>query len=48
MFQDYRDNTINKTMTKMAGHYVTMKPRTPTVVANFHQSLLHLIETMSK
>ena len=48
MFKDMRDRFINKTINKATGRFVTMKPRTPTVAANFSESLLSLIETMSR
>ena len=48
MFKDMRDRLITKTLSKTTGRFVTMKPRTPTVAANFSESLLSLIETMSR
>lgn len=48
MFKDMRDRLITKTLSKTTGRFVTMKPRTPTVAANFCESLLSLIETMSR
>ena len=39
---------VTKTISKMSGLYVTMKPKTPTVAAGFHESLLNLIENMAK
>ncbi|XP_054281634.1 unconventional myosin-XV-like isoform X2 [Macrosteles quadrilineatus] len=38
----------NKTLNKSNGRFVTMKPRTPTVAARFHDSLQQLLENMSK
>ena len=48
MFKDMRDRLITKTLSKTTGRYVTVKPRTPTVAANFSESLLSLIDTMSR
>ncbi|WAQ96708.1 MYO15-like protein [Mya arenaria] len=48
MFKEMRDRFINKTLNKATGRFVTMKPRTPTVAANFSESLLSLIDTMSR
>lgn len=48
MFKDMRDRLITKTLSKTTGRFVTMKPRTPTVAANFCESLLSLIDTMSR
>ncbi|XP_052263037.1 unconventional myosin-XV-like isoform X3 [Dreissena polymorpha] len=48
MFKDMRDRLITKTLSKTTGRFVTMKPRTPTVAASFSESLLSLIETMSR
>ena len=48
MFRDMRDRLITKTLSKTTGRYVTVKPRTPTVAANFSESLLSLIDTMSR
>ncbi|CAH0384305.1 unnamed protein product [Bemisia tabaci] len=38
----------SKTLNKANGRFVTMKPRTPTVAARFHDSLQHLLDSMSK
>lgn len=38
----------SKTLNKANGRFVTMKPRTPTVAARFHDSLQQLLESMSK
>ncbi|XP_056017857.1 unconventional myosin-XV-like isoform X8 [Ostrea edulis] len=48
MFKDMRDRLITKTLSKSTGRYVTLKPRTPTVSAGFTESLLSLIDNMSK
>ena len=48
MFTDLRDRQITKTLSKTTGRYVTLKPRTPTVAASFNESLLSLIDTMSR
>ncbi|OWF46490.1 unconventional myosin-XV-like isoform X2 [Mizuhopecten yessoensis] len=48
MFKEMRDRLITKTLSKSTGRYVTLKPRTPTVAAGFTESLLSLIDTMSK
>ncbi len=48
MFRDLRDSVVTKTISKMSGLYVTMKPKTATVAASFHESLLSLTDTMAK
>ncbi|XP_021936980.1 unconventional myosin-XV-like isoform X3 [Zootermopsis nevadensis] len=49
MFQHVRSShEAAKTINKANGRFVTMKPRTPTVAARFHDSLQHLLESMSK
>ena len=49
MFTDMRETTLQRNNMKMqAGRYVTMKPKTPTVAASFHESLTSLIDNMSK
>lgn len=48
MFKDMRDRLITKTLSKSTGRYVTLKPRTPTISAGFTESLLSLIDNMSK
>ena len=48
MFKDMRDRLITKTLSRTTGRYITLKPRTPTVAANFSESLLSLIDTMSR
>ena len=48
MFKDLREENHAKTLNKVQGRYVAMKPRTLTVAASFHESLLALIDTMSK
>ncbi|KAF4520564.1 hypothetical protein B566_EDAN011117 [Ephemera danica] len=49
MFQALRTHQeATKTLNKANGRFVTMKPRTPTVAARFHDSLQQLLESMSK
>lgn len=49
MFQHVRTaHEANKTMNKPNGRFVTMKPRTPTVSARFHDSLQQLLDSMSQ
>ncbi|KAK0083093.1 hypothetical protein PV325_009335 [Microctonus aethiopoides] len=49
MFQHVRSaHEANKTVNKPNGRFVTMKPRTPTVAARFHDSLQQLLESMSQ
>ncbi|XP_043471659.1 unconventional myosin-XV [Leptopilina heterotoma] len=49
MFQHVRNtHEANKTVNKPNGRFVTMKPRTPTVSARFHDSLQQLLESMSQ
>ncbi len=48
MFRELRESTLTRTVSKITGLYVTLKPRTPTVAASFHESLLNLIDTMSR
>ena len=48
MFKELREQTISRTVSKLTGLYVTLKPKTPTVAASFHESLVLLIEAMSK
>ncbi|XP_041362375.1 unconventional myosin-XV-like isoform X3 [Gigantopelta aegis] len=48
MFKDMRDRHITKTLSKTTGRYVTLKPQKPTVAASFTESLLSLIDTMSR
>ena len=49
MFQDMkRVHESNKTINKGDGRFITMKPRTATVAARFHDSLQALLESMSK
>lgn len=42
-----RDDFENQRSMSKTGRFVTMKPKTPTVAAKFHDSLNCLIETMS-
>ena len=49
MFVEHRaQNEATKGGSKSNGRFVTMKPRTPTVAARFHESLQQLLESMSK
>ncbi|ELU02236.1 hypothetical protein CAPTEDRAFT_227847 [Capitella teleta] len=48
MFRELRDKTVTKTISKVSGSIVTMKPKTSTVAAGFHESLLSLTDLMSK
>lgn len=49
MFQSVRSHhETAKTLNKANGRFVTMKPRTPTVAARFHDSLQQLLESMTK
>lgn len=49
MFQDMkRSQDSNKTINKGDGRFITMKPRTATVAARFHDSLQALLDSMSK
>ncbi|XP_060860512.1 unconventional myosin-XV isoform X5 [Metopolophium dirhodum] len=48
MFSSLRNNfEASKTLNKANGRFVTMKPRTPTVAARFHDSLQQLLESIS-
>ncbi|KAK2140227.1 hypothetical protein NP493_5868g00003 [Ridgeia piscesae] len=44
MFKDLQDAGAMRTMNKTSGLYVTVKSRTPTVAASFHESLNKLID----
>lgn len=49
MFENYRNlYEGTKTINKANGRFVTMKPRTPTVAARFHDSLQQLLAHMDK
>ena len=49
MFQDMkRAHESGKTVNKGDGRFITMKPRTATVAARFHDSLQALLESMAK
>ncbi|XP_047741246.1 unconventional myosin-X, partial [Hyalella azteca] len=49
MFLDVRTAGAEKqTLNKSNGRFVTMKPRTPTVAARFHDSLASLTDSMAK
>ncbi|KAL0278610.1 UNVERIFIED_CONTAM: hypothetical protein PYX00_000382 [Menopon gallinae] len=49
MFENFRNNyETTKTINKANGRFVTMKPRTPTVAARFHDSLQQLLGLMDK
>ena len=48
MFQDLRNfHEASKTLNKPNGQFVTMKPRTATVAARFHDSLSNLLNSMA-
>jgi len=48
MFSSLRNHfEASKTLNKANGRFVTMKPRTPTVAARFHDSLQQLLESIS-
>ncbi|XP_050539166.1 unconventional myosin-XV isoform X10 [Daktulosphaira vitifoliae] len=48
MFSSLRNSfEASKTLNKANGRFVTMKPRTPTVAARFHDSLQQLLESIS-
>ncbi|KAK6643275.1 hypothetical protein RUM43_004780 [Polyplax serrata] len=49
MFENYRNvYESTKTINKANGRFVTMKPRTPTIAARFHDSLQQLLALMDK
>lgn len=48
MFRDQRENFENQRSVSKTGRFVTMKPKTPTVAAKFHDSLSNLLDAMSK
>uniref|UniRef100_A0A0L8FJC4 Myosin motor domain-containing protein n=3 Tax=Octopus bimaculoides TaxID=37653 RepID=A0A0L8FJC4_OCTBM len=48
MFEDMRGRLLPKTLSKNTGRYVTMKPKTPTVSAQFNESLASLVYTMKQ
>ena len=48
MFKDLRDDYENQRSMSKTGRFVTMKPKTPTVAAKFHNSLNSLLDAMSK
>ena len=49
MFQDLkRTHDSGKTISKGDGRFITMKPRTATVAARFHDSLQSLLDSMSR
>lgn len=49
MFENFRNiYESTKTINKANGRFVTMKPRTPTVAARFHDSLQQLLTLMDK
>ena len=48
MFRELRESTLTRTVSKITGLYVTLKPKTPTVAASFHESLINLIDIMSR
>lgn len=47
MFKDLRETYENQKSISKTG-YVTIRPKTPTVAAKFHDSLKSLLEEMSK
>ncbi|XP_014675586.1 PREDICTED: unconventional myosin-XV-like, partial [Priapulus caudatus] len=42
LFKKWKDEEMHKTVSKPNGRHVALKPRTPTVAARFHESLLLL------
>lgn len=49
MFQEMKkSHESSKVLNRGDGRFVTMKPRTATVAARFHDSLQALLESMSK
>jgi myosin-15 len=48
MFKDLRDTYENQRSVSKTGRFVTMKPKTPTVAAKFHDSLTNLLDAMAK
>jgi myosin-15 len=48
MFRELRDKYSTKTISRTSGSIVTVKPKTPTVAAGFHESLVSLTDIMSK
>ncbi len=48
MFKDLRDAYENQRSVSKTGRFVTMKPKTPTVAAKFHDSLTNLLDAMAK
>ncbi len=48
MFYELREATLTRMVSKLTGLYVTMKPKTTTVSASFHESLVALMETMAR
>lgn len=48
MFRDLRGNFEHQRSVSKTGKFVTMKPKTPTVAAKFHDSLTNLLDAMSR
>ena len=49
MFAEHRaQSEAAKSGSKSNGRFVTMKPRTPTVAARFHESLQQLLDSMGR
>ena len=48
MFRELRCNFEHQRSMSKTGKFVTMKPKTPTVAAKFHDSLTNLLEAMSR
>lgn len=48
MFKEMRDSTESQRGMSKTGRFVTMKPKTPTVAAKFHDSLGSLLDAMSR
>ena len=48
MFRELRCNFEHQRSMSKTGKFVTMKPKTPTVAAKFHDSLSNLLDAMSK
>ena len=48
MFKELRCNFEHQRSMSKTGKFVTMKPKTPTVAAKFHDSLSNLLDAMSR
>ena len=42
------EGRVGDALSETRGQYVAVKPKTATVAAGFHESLLHLVDAMSK